>query len=293
MFDKVKLKGTTIQTIVNRIKSENSTLLSVKLENVLLPRTVVFDPSLEINSIEEGVVDMNIRMKKGYGQETAVDTFANVMYGVGLGTEFKEENFKEKYQSANLLERTMFKNTKFSDLENSILNLTLNTNNVYKQEFKISGTPYTLYTIEDKAEFVLGDGETEDFTTTLYLLFKDKEYDKESFLGSLINKELSKSDRQKVLNLMTEPDLTGKLITMLSNNDTTGKDIPKWSYYQQDMTTDTRLDYLGDNQYLVRTLSTYNYINMDEVISLTVDKEKDLFKVSFITNTNKFTLLYG
>ena len=116
MFDKVKLKGTTIQTIVNRIKSENSTLLSVKLENVLLPRTVVFDPSLEINSIEEGVVDMNIRMKKGYGQETAVDTFANVMYGVGLGTEFKEENFKDKYQSANLLERTMFKNTKFSDL---------------------------------------------------------------------------------------------------------------------------------------------------------------------------------
>lgn len=293
MFDKVKLKGTTIQTIVNRIKSENSTLLSVKLENVLLPRTVVFDPSLEIKSIEEGVVDMNIRMKKGYGQETAVDTFANVMYGVGLGTEFKEENFKEKYQGANLLERTMLKNTKFSDLENSILNLTLNTNNVYKQEFTISGTPYTLYTIEDKAEFVLGEGETEDFTTTLYLLFKDKEYDKESFLGSLINKELSKSDRQKVLNLMTEPDLTGKLITMLSNNDTTGKTIPKWSYYQQDMTTDTRLDYLGDNQYLVRTLSTYNYINMDEVISLTVEKERDLFKVSFITNTNKFTLLYG
>lgn len=293
MFDKVKLKGTTIQTIVNRIKSENSTLLSVKLENVLLPRTVVFDPSLEIKSIEEGVVDMNIRMKKGYGQETAVDIFANVMYGVGLGTEFKEENFKDKYQGANLLERTMLKNTKFSDLENSILNLTLNTNYVYKQEFTISRTPYTLYTIEDKAELDLGGGETEDFTTTLYLLFKDKEYDKESFLGSLINKELSKSDRHKVLNLMTEPDLTGKLITMLSNNDTTGKTIPKWSYYQQDMTTDTRLDYLGDNQYLVRTLSTYNYINMDEVISLTVEKEKDLFKVSFITNTNKFTLLYG
>ena len=293
MFDKVKLKGTTIQTIVNRIKSGNSTLLSIKLENVLLPRTVVFDPALEIIGIEEGVVDLNVRMKKGYGQETAVDTFANVMYGVGVGTEFKEENFKDKYQAVNLLERTMFKNTKFSDLENSILNLTLNTDKVYKQEFKISGTSYTLYTIVDSAELDLGDGDTEDFTTTLYLLFKDKEYDKESFLGSLINKNLNKSDRQKVLNLMTEPDLTGKLITMLSNNDTTGKEVPKWSYYQQDMTSDTRLDYLGNNQYLVRTLSTYNYINMNEVKELTVEKERDMFKVSFITNTNTFTLLYG
>ena len=293
MFDKVKLKETTIHTIVNRIKSGNNTLLSVKLENVLLPRTVVFDPALEIIDIEEGVVDLNVRMKKGYGQETAVDTFANVMYGVGVGTEFKEENFKDKYQGANLLERTMFKNTKFSDLENSILNLTLNTDKVYKQEFKISGTPYTLYTVVDNAELDLGDGDTEDFTTTLYLLFKDKEYDKESFLGSLINKELNKSDRQKVLNLMTEPDLTGKLITMLSNNDTTGKEVPKWSYYQQDMTSDTRLDYLGDNQYLVRTLSTYNYINMNEVKELTVEKERDMFKVSFMTNTNTFTLLYG
>lgn len=293
MFDKVKLKETTIHTIVNRIKSGNSTLLSVKLENVLLPRTVVFDPALEIIGIEEGVVDLNVRMKKGYGQETAVDTFANVMYGVGVGAEFKEENFKDKYQGANLLERTMFKNTKFSDLENSILNLTLNTDKVYKQEFKISGTPYTLYTVVDNAELDLGDGDTEDFTTTLYLLFKDKEYDKESFLGSLINKELNKSDRQKVLNLMTEPDLTGKLITMLSNNDTTGKEVPKWSYYQQDMTSDTRLDYLGDSQYLVRTLSTYNYINMNEVKELTVEKERDMFKVSFITNTNTFTLLYG
>ena len=293
MFDKVKLKETTIHTIVNRIKGGNSTLLSVKLENVLLPRTVVFDPALEVIDIEEGVVDMNVRMKKGYGQETAVDTFANVMYGVGVGTEFKEENFKDKYQSVNLLERTMFKNTKFSDLENSILNLTLITDKVYKQEFKISGTSYTLYTIVDDAELDLGDGDTEDFTTTLYLLFKNKEYDKESFLGSLINKDLNKSDRQKVLNLMTEPDLTGKLITMLSNNDTTGKEVPKWSYYQQDMTSDTRLDYLGDNQYLVRTLSTYNYINMDEVKELTVEKERDMFKVSFITNTNTFTLLYG
>lgn len=262
-------------------------MLTVHLRSALLPSSIQFEPWVNLEGHSNNILNMQIKMKVGYGQEQAVKVFSEALNGIGLGIMLEEEK-QYKYEAKNRLERSILKNTKFSDLEEHVLDLTFPTDDVERYDFTMLGQQYYLFTVTHKQELPSSEGEVV-VDNILYFLFKEHAYDGETLLSGFVDKELPKDVRERLVYLAGDLNLSGHSIGAITNQGTENT----WTYYSVNMTSDTELLPMENNWYLVMCADSRHYINMNRVKDIKVEAEQGKFKVSFITKENKLTLLYG
>lgn len=262
-------------------------LLSVHLRSALLPSSVQFEPWVNLEGHKNNVLNMQIKMKLGYGQERVAEVFSEALNGIGLGVMIEQEK-QAKYEAKNRLERSILRNTKFSDLEEKILDLTFPTDNVERYDFTMLGQQYYMFTVAHEQLLPSSEGEV-TIDNTMFFLFKERAYDGESLLSGFVDKEIPKDVRGRLVYLVGDLNLSSHSIGAITNQGTENT----WTYYSVNMTSDTELLPMENNWYLVMCTDSRHYINMNRVKDIKVEAEQGKFKVSFITKENKLTLLYG
>lgn len=187
---------------------EPQSLVGVYYDTPFLPKQVIAHPVIRnVNYItdDKEVLSIGILLKTSPSDIKDLEVMETLLVRTGLG-EFDSPllGIKPQETSDNPISRFQIQSSVVSDIEDTELLLRFNTGMVYKQDFRINKVQYTQYELVGRGYI---SGEVHEHR--LYLLFKDKQSDGESFFSAFVNKKLNKTDSLKVLDAMKDKNITG------------------------------------------------------------------------------------
>lgn len=178
-------------------------------ESNFIPGNVLAEPNLNIEVLEGKDIHFELVLKPEPSQIEMLTMADNYLQTLSKGF-FGErpEKVEAVAPTSDVVKNYLTQNSFASDVQNYPLHIYLNEPEVYRQDTVINGVPYIQYTLIDRYDF----GNEVTFEHKVHCLFKEKTSEGENFFSALVGKELSKKDAKKVLDILSDKNITGFLI---------------------------------------------------------------------------------
>ncbi|ARQ95931.1 hypothetical protein qdsa001_175 [Staphylococcus phage qdsa001] len=260
---RTKAKKTNVSTLFKKLQSKDITLLGVSYDSDYFPSGVTIIPYLEdISQVEDGIEFTN-KVIVTENLKPAIVGMNNMISDSGLGY-VKTEQLNKRLENTGLMTDLLSKGTELTSTKKvDIVSTFIEPTIMYQDTTINKELKLRLYTIEDVSPL-------NDYTHVVYLLVTDKQYDGQSFIGTLCNQGiLNKLDTIKVLTFFKGNNLINRSVFSVKLN--TNK-----YHYSLYNTHETGIFFLDDDKDLIIACGqSYVKVRYKDIVSSKVEKVSD------------------
>lgn len=215
MYDNVVEKKITYHTVMQTLKQVADDKLSLvgtflDTDKLLSEPPLLSHPKVDVDEVDNQSCSITIMLKPSSEERERVETYNTFINYANIGM-IKDvglaERGIEKIHSTKL-NHFLNQQSTTSDIQDYELELYYtDSNDYFKREFKIFGELYTLLRLNVTVSLV-----DMDYSQDLYLLFKPKESDSETFFSTFVGQEMKKLDTKKIIDMIAGHNITGYFI---------------------------------------------------------------------------------
>lgn len=269
-------------------KNDTLALVGSFYESPFIPTTVLSAPQIKVSGLSSDTeVNFSITLKPLPTDLPKIEQLETFLQATSMGYIFdKPEVMPDVADSMTPTQLFLSQNSQLSEIQDYELFVTMNEPTVTRVDTVINGVRYWQYKVSDK---LVDDGKT-IYEHAIYLLFKEKESDGETFYSSLVGKSLNKRDSKKVLDMLSGLNLTGLfiggLVTQYNKAETRAV---KTSIYS--IGTEMELVNLEDTYIVKSSMGTVG-IDKDRIESVRVERVGNYKYNLHIQTTKEDTTLF-
>ncbi|WAX23360.1 hypothetical protein VL10_ORF169 [Staphylococcus phage vB_SauM_VL10] len=278
---RTKAKKTNVSSLFKKLQNKGTTLLGVSYDSDYFPSGVTIVPYLEgISQVEDGIEFTN-KVIVTDNLKPAIVGMNNMISWSGLGY-VKTEQLNKRLENTGLMTDLLSKGTELTSTKKVDIVSTFIEPTVMYQDTTINKElKVRLYTIEDKSPL-------NDYTHVVYLLVTDKQYDGQSFVGTLCSQDtLNKLDTIKVLTFFKGNNLINRSVFSVK------LDTDKYHYSLYN-THETGIFFLDDDKDLIIACGqSYVKVRYKDIVNSKVEKVSDnnYKMVVNLTSNDELTIL--
>lgn len=254
-----------------------------------LESKILAEPVLEVMPSEDNVGLANIVLEPDNNQREGLDILNLVLHQAGIGVIIKDNtnviDDLEYYYDVELADMKDYfsRNTIMEQVNDYGLAFVVTEDKVEQKRYKINGVQYYAYTLYSKGKV----GE-EEYTQTLTALFKDKQYDGETFLTQFIDEDIGKADGVKLLDTIANENLSSQAVGTVSFE---SNKEPSFNGFSVAFTSPTELHEV-DGVYSFETLETRIVFKREDIVGVqvTMVDNKSYYVLAVITKHNTLNI---
>ena len=239
--------------------------------------------------MEDGRDAIILTLNADESEREGLDILNLVLSRAGIGVAAKEKNaYINDYYLAlgdvgGELKEYLSKNTILDQVSDYQLTFIITEPTVEQKRYKINGVNYYQYAITSKGK--IGD---EDYSHSVHVLFKDKQYDGETFLTQFIGEELTRGEGIKILDTLSNENLTSLSIGTVQCH--SKRDLDFNSFFVA-YTSPTRLECV-EGIYSLGTLESRMVFRKSSIkgLRVTSDVGGSYYHIQIETSENNITL---
>lgn len=269
--------------LVNNSFKNPLSLVGVFYDTVFVPRSILAEPTIAITDLDSSsdIITLGMSLKPMPEDAGALKTLHNVINTLSMGDIFTNPiTFPKASKHFTPMQTYLTQNTSLSEVQNYDVRLVMNEPVVERIDTTINGTKYWQYTLTD----IMTRGESEVFRHSAHFLFKERTSEGENFFSSLVGKDLSKRDAEKVMDSLADKNISGLflggILIGIPNREARGVTSSMYAVGAEMSLRDR------EDKYEFKTLSGAVTVNKKDIESLRVKRTGD-YKYTLILNTAK------
>lgn len=272
-------------------KNDRLTLVGSYYETPFLPGTILSEPSVNVRGLNNDTDELafTVTLKPIPTELPKVEQLEKFLQVTNMGYIFdKPDTMPELAAGMTKAQAFMAQNSMMSEVQNYDLVITMSSPVVTRVDTVINGVRYWQYKITD----TLTESGADIYSHSVYLLFKERKSDGENFYSGLVNQTLNKRDSKKVLDIISDLNITGLfiggLVTQYEKEDLRAV---KTSLYS--IGTEMELKNM-ENLYIIKSAIGTVGIDKDRIEYVRVERVGDYkYKVRIQTTKEETTLFIG
>lgn len=253
------------------------------IENKILsePRIEIIDLEDDLGSVGAIGITLNADEREQEGLE-----LLNLLLGrAGIGVLDKEQNsYINDYYLAlgdvgGELKDYLSKNTILDQVSDYNITFLVTEPKVEQRRFKINGVNYYQYTLISRGHIA-----EVEYEHKIHVLFKDRQYDGETFLTQFIGEDITRGDGIKILDTLANENISGLAIGTVRYE--TKRD-PNFNSFFVAYTSPTRLEY-AEGTYALSTIESRLVFNKEAIrgIHVGTNEKGTYYTITIETSEN-------
>ena len=254
-----------------------------------LESKILSEPRLEIREVEDEIGVIGITLNADESEREGLDILNLVLSRAEIGVIERESNaYINDYYLAlgdvgGELKEYLSKNTILDQVSDYKMNIIITEPQAEQMRFKINGVNYYQYKLTSK-----GMIEDTEYAHHVHVLFKDKQYDGETFLTQFIGEGITRGEGVKILDTIANENISSMSIGTVRYH--TKRD-PEFNSFFVAYTSPARLEYV-DGTYAVATLESRLVFSEGSIRAVRVDTNEKgtYYSLSIETAENEIVL---